>query len=98
VEAGPGRVAIADRFEGGAGQTCASRLLLHPDCAVQLEGMSARLRSGAVEVELASSLPLAAEPAEWYPDLYVSRPTTRLSAAFPAGGPGLRLELRRVAG
>jgi uncharacterized heparinase superfamily protein len=98
VEAEPGHLSIRDRVEGGAGQPATCRLLLHPDCTVQLEGMSARLRSGSLEIEITASLPLAAEPAEWYPDLYVSRPTTRLAATFPAGGPGLRLELRRVAG
>ena len=61
-----------------------------PDCELELDGRHARLRSGAVEVEVAASLPLAAEPAEWYPDLYVARPTTRLVYRFRAGDPPRR--------
>jgi uncharacterized heparinase superfamily protein len=99
VLARPGEVTIRDRVEGGAGQGCAARLLLHPDCAVEVDGRRARITSGPVEVALEASLPLAAEPAEWYPDLYVARPTTRLVLGFRAGDPSpLEVALRRVAG
>ena len=46
-------------------------------------------------MEVAASLPLAAEAAEWYPDLYVARPTTRLVYRFRAGDPPVEITLSR---
>jgi uncharacterized heparinase superfamily protein len=96
VQASAGRLAIRDRVEGGAGQEAIGGLLLHPDCELILDGRQARLRAGPVEVAIASSLPLAAEPAEWYPDLYVARPTTRLAYRFRAGDPAVEISLIRT--
>ena len=95
VRARAGHLVIRDRVEGGAGQEATGGLLLHPDCELELDGRRARLRSGAVEVEVAASLPLAAEAAEWYPDLYVARPTTRLVYRFRAGDPPVEITLSR---
>jgi uncharacterized heparinase superfamily protein len=96
VEAAPGRLVIRDRVEGGAGQEAVSRLLLHPDCSVQLDGQRGVLRSGSVAVMIEADAPLKAEEAEWYPDLYVARPTVRLILTFRAGGPAMMVRLLRV--
>jgi uncharacterized heparinase superfamily protein len=98
IEAAPGRLRIRDRVEGGDGQEAVSRLLLHPDCTVALDGNRGVIRSGAVEVAIEAVLPLRAEEAEWYPDLYVARPTVRLVLPFRAGGPGLEVRLSRLSG
>lgn len=98
VEARPGEVRIRDRVEGGAGQACAARLLLHPGCAVEVDGTRARIRTGGVEVEAEASVPPVVEPAEWYPDLYAALPASRLVLAFGAGDPPVEVVLRRVAG
>ena len=41
---------------------------------------------------------MAAEPAEWYPDLYVAKPATRLVFRFRAGDPPLEVRLARTGG
>jgi uncharacterized heparinase superfamily protein len=96
VEAAPGRLVMRDRVEGGAGQEAVSRLLLHPDCTVDLDGQRGVLRCGSVAVTIEADAPLKAEEAEWYPDLYVARPTVRLVLTLRAGGPAAMIRLSRV--
>jgi hypothetical protein len=96
IEAAPGRLVIRDRIEGGGSHDARSRLLLHPGCTVEVEGSGALIRSGPVAVRLEASAPIAAEPAEWYPDIYVAEPTLRLVLPVAAGGQGLELRLERV--
>lgn len=99
IEAVPGRLAIDDRLEaGGEVPPATAGLLLHPDCALEVDGRTALIRSGPVVVRLEASAPLRVEPAEWYPDIHVALPTQRLVLPVPAGGMGLDLRLRRVDG
>jgi len=96
IEAAPGRLVIRDRIEGGGAHDARARLLLHPGCTVEVAGREALIRSGPVAVRLRASAPIAAEPAEWYPDIYVAEPTLRLVLPVTAGEQGLELRLERV--
>lgn len=96
-EAAPGRLVIRDRVEGGAGQEAVSRLLLHPDCTAELDGPRGILRSGSVAVAIEADVPIGAGEAEWYPDLYVARPTTRLILPLRVDGSASEVRLSRTA-
>jgi uncharacterized heparinase superfamily protein len=96
IEAAPGRLVIRDRIEGGGAHDAKARLLLHPGCTVEVTGREALIRSGSVAVRLRASAPIAAEPAEWYPDIYVAEPTLRLVLPVDPGEGGLELRLERV--
>jgi uncharacterized heparinase superfamily protein len=98
VEAAPGRLVIRDRVEGGTGQEAVSRLLLHPDCTVDLDGQRGVLRCGSVAVTIEADAPLKAEEAEWYPDLYVARYTVRLALRLRSDGLAVGVRLTRLAG
>ncbi|MFO1048576.1 MAG: alginate lyase family protein [Geminicoccaceae bacterium] len=93
VEARPGRLRIEDRLEGGIGQPATSRLLLHPDCSVEPDGGGWVIRSGPVAVRLAASVPVTSEPAEWYPDIHVAWPTTRLIMSLPPAPRSIEMRL-----
>jgi hypothetical protein len=87
---------IRDRVEGGGAHDARTRLLLHPGCTVEIAGREAMIRSGPVAVRLASSAPITAEPAEWYPDIYVAESTLRLVLPVAPGEQGLELRLERI--
>ena len=95
VQRRPGRRPGPDRAAGGG-----SRPRL-PCCCIRTVPWSGRargssIRSGPVTVRLdASTMPEIAA-ADWYPDLYVSRPATRLRLPLTAGGEVLEFRLRRV--
>ncbi len=95
VEAQPGRLRVEDRLEGGNGQNATSHLLLHPDCRVEASGQGAVIRSGPVTVRLTSSSPIEVMPAEWYPDIHVALPTSRLCLLMPTSP--RRIEFRLAA-
>lgn len=84
-EARAERIVIEDRIEGRTARAASIAFLLHPDCAVQLAGSRASLRSGDAAATLDCSAPLALEPAVWWPDMGVERATHRLRATLPSG-------------
>ena len=96
---GPARL---DRDPGPDRGRWAARRQRPPAAAPRLQRSRSRggeplIRSGPVTVRLAASAPLiAAEPAEWYPDIYVAEPTTRLVLPVDPGEGGLELRLERV--
>ena len=98
IAARPGTVEILDRIEGGGRHTAIAHLLLHPDCKVDAQGGTATIRNGPVTVRLVASAPLTVLPALWYPDIYVSRPTTRLALPVPMGETGARMALTAETG
>jgi uncharacterized heparinase superfamily protein len=75
-------VVIEDRIEGGRGQAATARFLLHPDCALMVEGERARIRRANVEIELITEAPLVRERATWSPDMGVLLPAERLAVPF----------------
>ena len=93
VTARPGTVEIKDRIEGGGKHTAIAHLLLHPDCKVDVRGEATTICNGPVTVRLVASAPLTVQPALWYPDIYVSQPTTRLALPVPMGEAGARMAL-----
>jgi uncharacterized heparinase superfamily protein len=93
VAARPGTVEIVDRIEGGGKHTAIAHLLLHPDCKVDARGETTTIYNGPVTVRLVASAPLTVQPALWYPDIYVSQPTTRLALPVPMGEAGARMAL-----
>jgi hypothetical protein len=98
-EATPGRLRITDRIESAASHAGEAGLLLHPECRVDLAGNTATITNGPVVVRLSSSVPLTAEPAEWFPNLYTRQPTTRLRQTLADMRSELVTELRhQVAG
>ena len=66
----------------------------HPGRTVEVTGREALIRSGPVAVRLRASAPIAAEPAEWYPDIYVAEPTLRLVLPVDPGEGGLEAPAR----
>lgn len=96
-DAMPGRLRITDHIESAGSHAGKAGLLLHPDCQVSLAGDTATITSGPVVVRLSSSVPLSAEPAEWFPNLYTRRPTTRLRYAFTTADGEQSLTLQLVA-
>jgi uncharacterized heparinase superfamily protein len=84
-EAQPGRLVIADRVEGNGRHQAVGGLLLHPDCRTKLVDDGAVVTSGPVVVRIESTTPLTIEPAEWFPNLYTTMPTSRLCYRFATG-------------
>ena len=93
-EATPGRLRITDRIESASSHAGKTGLLLHPECRVSLTDNTATITNGPVVVRLSSSVPLTAEPAEWFPNLYTRQPTTRLRQTLAGGKSELVTELR----
>jgi hypothetical protein len=89
-EATPGRLVIEDRLVGAVPRTAQATYLLHSDCRVEVNGEQARISSGPMIVTLTAPATLRLEEAEWFPDLYVARPTRRLRLDLPWKGDGVR--------
>ena len=83
IEAEPERILIADRLVCSQWRPAAVCLLLHPDCAVQLDGPVAIVTRGDARLAITASQPLAAEPAIWWPDMGQEIETTRLRLTLP---------------
>ncbi len=81
----PERVAVTDRIEGATDRVASVGLLLHPDCRVELEAGRAVIRRDTVTIFVESALPMAIEPAQWWPDMGHSLPTHRLRLTWPTG-------------
>jgi hypothetical protein len=94
-DARPEQLTIHDRLEGGTHQAAEGGLLLHPDCRVTLDEDGATVTADAVVARIDSHCRLTAEPAEWFPNLYVSQPTTRLRYTVTTEA-GANLVLRRL--
>lgn len=97
-EATPGRLVIEDRLVGAEPRTAQAAYLLHPDCRVEVNGQQAIIGAGPVAVTLTAPAALRLEEAEWFPDLYVARPTRRLRFDLPWKGDGVRTVLLRQDG
>jgi len=95
IEASPATIEIVDTVEAEGRHEAAAGLLLHPDCEVVIDGRRAWIENGPVAASIDSSIAPVLEPAEWYPNLHVRRPTHRLRYRWPVPGEALRLVLRR---
>lgn len=94
IEARPQSLRVEDRILGGRGQQVEARLHLHPDFQVHLVDGGAEFGAGELRVLLTTCASVAVEPAAWWPDLGVERPSTCLVLSYgqaPCAG-GFSLE------
>jgi Heparinase II/III-like protein len=91
-EAGPSRILIRDRIENAGARRFRASLLLHPEVELTASGGNATLRRGDAIITIASSAPLEAEPAVWWPDMGVELGTRRL-VIWPQPDEELTVEL-----
>ena len=76
--ASPRRIEVTDRVVGGAGQTVAARILLHPSCRVEHDGESLLILQGETVVRLTSSSSFSIEERAWWPDFGVELRTHQI--------------------
>lgn len=84
VEVGAGGITLHDRILCDVWHTATSRLLLHPDCAVELHGDTAIISRGGIALAVRGSAPLRVEDASWWPDMGIEVATRRLCLTLPA--------------
>ena len=91
ITAGAGRITITDRITGGR---AAGRLgfLLHPHCAVTLDGGRATITRGAAYLILTADRPFALEAAPWWPDMGQSLQAPRLHLTLAPGSRESRVD------
>lgn len=85
ITVGSGNLTMADQCARAPDLPVCTRLLIHPDWAVTVDGCMATLRCGAEIVRLSASFPLSSEAAEWWPDMGESVETIRLVMLWPDG-------------
>ena len=78
VSAAQDELQIVDRIVGGSGQRAEARLLLHPDCLVELQPGGCLIRNGNISIELKTTAAASIEEASWHPDQGIDVPTKRL--------------------
>jgi len=94
----PGRMRLSDRLTADAGRPAATGFLLHPDWRVdRLSETRVRMSAEGAVVEMEASVPVTLEEGEWYPELYVARPTVRLRVAPVTAGEGVEMRFERRA-
>lgn len=91
----PGRLVIEDQLLGSIPYPACAAFLFHPDCRIEVNGEKAIISSGPVTVALTAPAALRLEEAEWFPDLYVARPTRRLRFDLPWQDDGVRTVFQR---
>ena len=96
VEASSAGVVVHDRIEGSTDRTARMGFLLHPQVACESVDRSIVLRRGGISARLNSTVPLAIEPAVWWPDMGRELATWRIVGTLPAGVREARTELAVV--
>lgn len=83
----PDRVAIRDTIEGENQVGASAGMLLHPDVTIANEGSNPgtelTLIVGGTHIALTATERVRIEPAVWWPDMGVEKPTQRLVIRFP---------------
>lgn len=80
----PHRIRIEDSIEGQLSRSARITMLLHPFAAVQqVNTGKLRLICGSAAARITSALPIAVEPAVWWPDMGQEVETLRLVVALP---------------
>jgi len=93
VEVGANGITLQDRVACETWHAATSRLLLHPDCSVDLDGGTAIVRRGDIALAIRGSAPLAVQDAVWWPDMGVEVATKRICLTLPADCFEARFEL-----
>ena len=97
IEARKGMLVVRDRIEGGGEQVPTARYLLHPDCALaSSDGAKLVFKREGMTIEVIASVDIQLDEAEWFPDLYVSCPTTRLILEGTPGTSFVEARFRRT--
>lgn len=96
----PGSIQIRDVLEADSQQDAKISFLLHPDVSAEPdEDDGFRLTwpceagSQALELSVQTSARLRIEPAVWWPDMGMERPTERLVANLPKGQANVRTDI-----
>lgn len=84
VEANANGITLHDRIHCDTWHAATSRLLLHPECSVELHGDSAIVSRGGIALGIRGSAPLRIEDALWWPDMGIEVATRRLCLTLPA--------------
>ncbi len=71
-------IEVDDEVRGGAGQPVVANILLHPAVRATPTADGLELAVGSTRLALRTALPVAIQPAVWWPDYGVEQPTTRL--------------------
>lgn len=95
--ASPGRLVIEDEVVGGAGQPVEARLLLHPDCDVELTSGGFAVRAGPVRVVATTDARVRVQEHWWCPDIGARHETRQLVLDLGAAPTRGRVELCRTA-
>jgi uncharacterized heparinase superfamily protein len=93
ISASPKRYVITDRILANKPVRANVSLLLHPGVTVTFDAGAVVLKRGKAVLKLCSTVPPAVEAATWYPDMGVSRGTSRLFLTLPDGCYESRMEL-----
>jgi uncharacterized heparinase superfamily protein len=75
-------IEILDRIEGDNRRVATTRLLLHPTCAVEIDGSRAIIRHDDTMVDVVAQQPILSEEAYWSPDMGLWLQTRRLEIRF----------------
>ena len=62
-----GLIRVADEIRGGEGQRVEARLLIHPDCSVEMRGKALTIYTQAGEISLETTSPISLHDAQWFP-------------------------------
>ena len=93
IEVGAGGITLQDRIRCDTWHPATSRLLLHPDCVVELHGDTAVVTRGGIALGIRGSAPLRIEGAVWWPDMGVEVATKRICLTLPADCFEAKLEI-----
>ena len=75
-------IEILDRVEGEGRHLATARLLLHPECTLEIESSRATVRRDDAMVEVVAQQPILSEEAHWSPDMGLWLQTHRLVIRF----------------
>ena len=84
IEVGAGGITLQDRVRSDTWHAATSRLLLHPECTVDLNGDTAIVARGGIALGIRGTAPLHVEDGVWWPDMGVEVATKRLCLTLPA--------------
>ena len=77
-------ISIVDVISGPDFGTASFGLLLHPDCAVEIDGNVAKVSRAGRRIEISTTAALSVEPAVYWPDMGIEHQTTRLRLTLVA--------------
>ena len=84
VAVGANGITLHDRVRCETWHPATSRLLLHPDCTVELRGDTAIVGCGGIALCIRGSAALTVEDTVWWPDMGVEVATKRICLTLPA--------------